>query len=175
MIRRALLLLTASERAVFSQQPRTEGEHRTLSHPPGSTLLGWAARNYDHWLNKGKAEAIFHSGRVRFSDALPLTADGAPAYPVPQILMEPKHRPPDTGGLSKAVRVGRAAADDDDDVQYDGKKDGYVTRAGILVDPGRGGRLRTATHKGRADRGRLFGLQHLEPERRRWAATLEAD
>lgn len=173
MVRRALLILTASERAVFSDQPRSEGDHRTRAHPTGAALLGWAARHYDDWLGRGKAEAVFHSGRVRFSDALPLAEGGAPAYPVAQILMAPKHQSAEKERLSPSVVVGRDPGRDDA-IQYEARKDVFVTRAGALVDPTRGGRLRTATDEGRAAKGQLFGFQHLEPERS-WAATVEAD
>ena len=172
--RRALLILVAGEPAVFSEQSRTEGEHRTLAHPPGAALLGWAARDYDYWLGRGRAEAVFHSGKVRFSDALPLSGDDAPAYPIPQLLMEPKHRSSRDDRLGEDVRVGRAP-DDNGEIQYEALKPAFVTRAGCLVKPDRGGRLRTATRGGRAERGKLFGFQHLEPESRRWAATIEAN
>jgi len=177
--RRALLILTARAPAIFSEQARTEGEHRTLAHIPGGTLLGWAAGRgrYDRWLrleDGNKTETVFHSGKVRFSDALPLANDGAPAYPIAQLLMEPKHARGDAKKLDpKSVRVGRG--DEGKIVQYEAMKNKFVTRAGALVKPEQGGRLRTATHEGRADEGKLFGYQHIEPASLRYAASIEAD
>jgi hypothetical protein len=166
--RSALLLLTPGERAVFSEQARSEGQHSTRACPPGAALLGWAARGYEGWLDRGKAEAIFHSGLVRFSDALPLTADGAPAYPVAQLLVTLKHRP------SNEVRVVRGPASDEK-IQYEAIKGKFVTRDCRFLKPEFGSRLRTATSGGRAELGKLFGFRHVEPQALRFAATVEAD
>src|ERR1700722_7394818 len=198
-MRGALLILAATEPAVFSERGATEGGHRTLPHPTGAALLGWAANaGYDKF---GDSFTIFHSGRVRFSNALPLTEHGIPAYPMPQLLMEPKHS---RGGIEKSrlvpgeVRLGRPKKQDPKSPS-NGKareapqfeplaKSKFVTAAGRVLEPALGGRLRTAVWEGRAAEGQLFGYQHIEPARRieradseqkpeplRFAATLEAE
>ena len=70
-MRRMLLILTPTERAAFSARAATEGDHQTLNYIPGAALLGWAAaRLYD---DMEDPFCVFHSGAVRFSNALPLT------------------------------------------------------------------------------------------------------
>jgi CRISPR-associated protein Csx10 len=203
-MKRALLILTATEPAVFSERAATEGGHRTLPHPTGSALLGWAASAGRYKDLLGKAFDIFHSGRVRFSNALPLTLDppqtsgtgnwssaNVPAYPMPQLLMEPKHlRGGSKGGklVADVVRVGRTkSSNEPNQQQYEPlSKSLFVTAGGDIIEPGLGSRLRTATHEGRAAEGQLFGYMHIEPHSRpskhrvpppgpmRYAATIEA-
>ncbi|MGH7109003.1 MAG: hypothetical protein ACREFK_01110 [Stellaceae bacterium] len=172
---RARLVLMSCERAIFTERAATEGIHPSLACPPGSVLLGWAAAQgpYQAFLDPF---AVFHSGRVRFSNAVPLLGDGTPTYPMPHILVEPKHA---RGGIAGD----RLAPDKlriwhpDDGVQYDAvdnKGRRFVAADGRVVEPQFGDRLRTATRSGRAAPGQLFGYTHLEPGHR-FAATIEAD
>lgn len=172
---RARLVLKPGERAIFTERAATEGAHNSLACPPGSTLLGWAATcgPYDKFKD---TFAIFHSGRVRFSNALPLL-DGTPAYPMPHILVEPKHEGGGSAGGRLVPNKLRVWHPDIGDVQYDavdnkGRK--YVTKHGRVVEPRFGGRLRTATQQGRAATGQLFGYTHIEPGDS-FTATIEAD
>jgi hypothetical protein len=175
-MRRALLVLTATEAAVFSERGATEGEHRTLAHPTGAALLGWAARSYETF-NEADRFTVFHSGAVRFSNAMPITDDGKVAFPAPRLLTEHKHA---RGGIFAdnlvlgALRVGRKPRDDD---QWESiNRDLFVTGDGEVVDPDLAGRLRTATLGGAAAEGQLFGYQLISPTKSpRYAATLEAD
>lgn len=173
-MRSALLALTATESVIFSERAATEGEHKTLTYVPGAALLGHAAGG-GRYGRFADPFVVFNSGRVRFSNALPLTDDGQAAYPVPQVLFEPKHA---RGGIidnalnPQAVTVGRPTGSE----QREPLKDVFVSAAGRVVRPSLGGRLRTATRNGRAADGQLFGHQHLEPGAgSRFAATLEAD
>lgn len=187
-MRRALLILTASHPAVFSARAATEGQHQTLAHPTGAALLGWAASAGKYAKFKDPF-AVFHSGRVRFSNALPLTADGCATYPVPRLLAAPKHGP---GGVQWADPVAGAAgmldcgqvsvgiaADERDDagnkVQREFLKGLFVSMAGAVVKPATGARLRTATRDGRAADGQLFGYTHLDPKAASYAATIECE
>ncbi len=177
------LLLQSSERAVFFERSATEGAHKTRLHPPGAALLGWAARDYASFKD---SFAVFHSGRVRFSDALPLNSKGAVLYPMPQLLMEEKHNRggiqkskdrPGEGTLQKTkVFVGRPVpAANGEAVQYDSVgKAMYVSAGGTTFKPEPGSRLRTATEDGRAKKGSLFGYAHIEAGTC-YAATIEAD
>ena len=185
-MRQALLILTAREPAIFSSRGATEGQHQTLAHPTGAALLGWAAGGgrYDGFVDPF---TIFHSGLVRFSDALPLTRSGCPAYPVPQILAEPKHRRGgvvQTGDGSRrldpgAVTVGCDPGERTGDgrkVQREALRRIFLTTAGEVLLPLTGSRLRTATNQGRAADGQLFGYTHLDPgDSQRYAATIEAE
>ncbi|MFI4996048.1 MAG: hypothetical protein ACHQAQ_09725 [Hyphomicrobiales bacterium] len=149
-------------------------------------MLGWTAAQgrYGRFAKAGKAYDVFHSGKVRFSNALPLTPSGHAAYPVPQLLMEPKHRPadPDRETLDpERVRVGRptarrsASGNADANEQYEVLKN-FVTLDGRIVKIRPSSRLRTAVRRGRAAEGQLFGYQHIEPaEDRRYVASIEAE
>lgn len=177
---KATLTLTPEVRAIFTARAATEGTHASLPCPPGSVLLGWAAAGgrYDNFSDPFQ---VFHSGRVRFSNALPILPDGTPAYPMPQILLQPKHA---RGGVvsdrlvAGAVRVWHPEdKHETEKIQYDvidNKGRSFVTGDGRVVRPRFGGRLRTATWEGRAARGQLFGYTHLEPGNH-FAATIEAD
>ncbi len=182
-MRRALLVLTASEPAIFSTRAATEGQHDTLRHPTGAALLGWAAGGgrYDRFADPF---TIFHSGLVRFSNALPVTDSRCVAYPVPLILAKRKHDPRGMGDDARqldkaAVTVGFDPEERDDQnrkVQREGLKRIFVTSAGEVLAPLTGSRLRTAIDKGRAAEGQLFGYTHLDPrDAPRYAATIEAE
>jgi hypothetical protein len=71
------------EDAVFSERTATEGGHRGLSYIPGATLLGAAASRLYPSLTHQEAFDLFHSGRVRFGNGLPVDEDGEMAYPIP--------------------------------------------------------------------------------------------
>lgn len=186
-MRRALLIMTANEPAVFSARSATEGQHQTLLHPTGSALLGWAASDgrYARFRN---AFAVFHSGEVRFSDALPLTPDGHVGYPMPQLLAAPKHGP---GGVTSQADGGRCLDSQQvtvgvspDERNPDGSRVQretlsrrlFVTQTGRVIEPRTGSRLRTATQGGRAAEGQLFGYTHLDAnDAPRYAASIECN
>jgi hypothetical protein len=181
MSRRALILLRLRDDVVFSARAATEGMHRSLPHPPGAALLGWAARRYtefeDPW-------TIFHSGSARFSNALPLSKKSLrPAFPTPQTLLVRKDQEHKTemGLLDRDVvrsrRPERDEAERDEKlpVQWEAfGKDEFVTAAHEIVEPATGRRLRTATEQGRAKTSSLFEYGHLEGAQL-FAATVEAD
>lgn len=177
-MRRARLVLTANEPAIFSARAATEGQHDTLLHPTGAALLGWAAGGgrYDRF---DDAFAVFHSGLVRFSNALPLTPSGCVAYPVPKILARRKgDSVGESGQLDAAVTVGFDPDEREQGrkVQREGLAGFFVTSTGATLKPATGSRLRTAIGQGRAAEGQLFGYKHLDPrEAPRYAATVEAD
>lgn len=185
-MRRALLILTQTAPAVFSVRAATEGAHETLAAPPGGSLLGWAASAI-----YGKIKdpfTMFHSGRVRFSNALPLSANNLPCWPVPQILVAPKEEQKEAPKFNKdddpkksdvlnaaLARVGRP---ENGNIQYEELRGFYIAADGQRFRPALGRRLRTATSNGRAATGQLFEYQHLEADAvatARYVATIEAD
>lgn len=186
-MRRALLILTPKERAIFSKRAATEGVHPSRPHPTGSSLLGWAAATlYEDFDKKGKAFDVFHSGTVRFSDALLVAHDGFAAFPMPNILMERKSGEKAVGDdrilKSDFIWVGRTAfsAVHDKGVQAEALKGGFVAASLLVPKVVTGGRLRTATEEGRAKNGALFGYSHVEPVTDgdyevRYAAMIEDD
>lgn len=179
-MRRALLVLTANEPAIFSTRAATEGQHDTLRHPTGAALLGWAAGGgrYDRFNNPF---AVFHSGLVRFSNALPMTSSRCVTYPVPKILARRKLDSIGGSGQLDATAVTVGFDPDERDakdrkVQREGLSGIFVTGTGGVLAPRTGSRLRTAVDKGRAADGQLFGYTHLDPsDAPRYVATIEAD
>lgn len=180
-----MLLLEPREAAIFPRHAATEGMHETQAHPTGASLLGWAAAQgrYQQFQDPFR---IFHSGQVRFSNAVPLTAGGHPAFRIPGLLVERKH------GEAKDIRDGRlvpanawigedAFRREHAGLQSEALQEGFVAADLSLATCDTDSRLRTATRNGRALTSTLFGYGHIEPTTRkdgqplRYAATIEAD
>jgi CRISPR-associated protein Csx10 len=191
-MKRALLILTPAERAIFSARAASEGVHRGRPHPTGASLLGWAARMLYNKLDAARAWHIFHSGAVRFSDALPVVHDGHVAFPAPKLLVSLKSggEPVVSDGgrlVADRVWVGRKAFKNANPTgQGDALKLAFLTDQLEVFSPPSDGRLRTATEEGRAKRQAMFGYGHLEPVLTRngaadsatpvrYAATIEGD
>ena len=178
---RVRVLLMQTRPAVFSRNAATEGAHATLDAPTGGALLGWAAAagGYGNFKEPFK---VFHSGAVRFGNAMPFGPDGTICVPTPKLFMAPKH---DAGGgetdckVGKGVRIGRprTSGQSGATIQYEHAPGApFITPTGHVVRPARGQRLRTATRQGRAAEGMLFGYEHLSGQDRPvFAATIERD
>lgn len=69
---------------VLSATSASTGNHETLSHIPGSTLLGVAAKAYGN-IPQDLTWSVFHAGGVRFGNAVPLH-DGRTYVPRPMTL-----------------------------------------------------------------------------------------
>lgn len=74
---------------VISQSARTEGHQQSLDYIPGNVFLGIVAKggNYDSF--KEKALDVFHSNKVRFSDAH-LAIDGCRSVKIPNVMFYQK-------------------------------------------------------------------------------------
>ncbi|WP_439598199.1 hypothetical protein [Falsiroseomonas sp.] len=175
---RAWLQLTLLDEVVVSADAATAGGHRGLGYIPGATLLGVAAsRLYAAWerdrARAGWAWRAFQGGAVRFGDAVPLLESG-PVFAAPLSLhgyKKPEGTPDGPRHLLNLAR--RARVENDQLVQLRGLGLGRQT---LVQPPRRRQRLRTAISAttGRADEGRLFGYEALEP-RQIFVALLEAD
>ena len=146
---------------VLSASGATEGEHQTLDYVPGSALLGWAARMLYRTLTANDAWTVFHSGRVRFGDGMPLAENGLVGWPTPLSLHYPKDTP--HGCIDAETRnlaIGNLAMD----AQPEQRRSGALTDAGGFVKVRRSYRMRTAIagKTGRADDGRLYGYAAIE-------------
>lgn len=80
--------VTLLENVVLNERAASEGKHRSLDYLPGAAFLGAVAnRLYNELLSsnipENDAYTVFHSGKVRFGNALPLTDDGYLSYPTP--------------------------------------------------------------------------------------------
>ncbi|MDD3610030.1 MAG: hypothetical protein PHI49_09800 [Halothiobacillaceae bacterium] len=80
--------ITLLDDTLFTQRAASEGTQTGLDFIPGAALLGAAARLlYDRLGDR--AWDVFHSGKVRFGNGLPLI-DGTPGYPIPLALHQAK-------------------------------------------------------------------------------------
>jgi hypothetical protein len=167
--------LTASESAVFSRSAATATTHLTASYPKGANLLGWAARRFYGDLDKAvDAYTVFHSGKVRFSDAVRIVKEDA-VFPNPAILLEPKH-------LGGEAQLGRAAYDEKykeeegTRPQAEAVKGRLVTFAGAEAPmPILDRRLRSAKNGGLNAEAALFDFESIQPGKTRFRATIEVD
>ena len=167
------ITLKPEEAAVFSRTAATLGAHATLSGPTGAALMGWAASQCYAELGE-KARDAFHSGKVRFSDAVRVV-DAVPRFANPAILLEPKH------GTGTSA-LGRAAFESANEnsanrfIQPEAVKGQWVSKMGAAVArPKLRRRMRTAMHEGKADDGKLFGYQAVDATGYCYRATIETD
>ena len=68
---------------IISQTAASAGAHQSLDYIPGSLLLGLVASRLYTKLSTQQAWDVFHSGLIRFGDALPCVSSGETCYPVP--------------------------------------------------------------------------------------------
>jgi hypothetical protein len=92
------------EEVVISQRAATEGGHESLDSLPGAVFLGAVATHlYDKLLKNENSEdaelnnayTVFHSGKVRFGNALPLSKDDQLSYPRPLCWYKDKNKSDD--------------------------------------------------------------------------------
>ena len=166
--------LVPEEAAVFSRTAATEGAHATLAGPPGAALLGWAASRCYEDLGDA-AHTVFHSGMVRFSDAV-RWVDGKARFPNPAILLKPKHGGGETVlGRSRFEEVNNAGKDANQ-IQAEAVKGEWLSLDGEKSKaPETRHRMRTAMEDGKAKEGQLFGYQAIDPTDLCYRATIETD
>jgi len=162
---------------VLNQTSATAGGHATLDFIPGASFLGAAAARVYELLGT-RAFTAFHSGKIRFGNAYPIAADGAPAFPVPLSWHRQK------GAALGDGAVDCAAFEDgttDSDLLAMGSlqqvRRGYVTDGGVYVLPETSFRLKTAIDRdagGRSMESQLFGYESLRAGSR-WWFELRAD
>lgn len=172
------LQVTLVEDCVLSERGATEGGHRGLDYLPGASLLGFAASKLYERLGAEDAFTVFHSGRVRFSNGLPVSSSGEPCWPLPLCWHHEKGESPAQGGqvVPKQVRwldPREAATSGAKMVQMRG---GYVSASGALVEPAKALRLKTAIDPAtsRARQGALFGYEAIRAGAR-FHSRIEAD
>lgn len=152
--------------AVISERSATTGGHRTLDYLPGAVFLGAAAHKL-YSVDPQVAFTLFHSGKVRFGNAYPLTADNLPTLPIPLSWHLPKGK---EGAELTAVRNLIHTSDaqfeqwDNRGEQQKQLRSGYFALSGEKVSPSVNYRLKTAldrTRQGAARESQLFGYQSL--------------
>ncbi len=177
MVRTLDLTLTLIDDLVASERPATEGGHVSLDYLPGAMLLGAAAARLYQDLPRADAHLLFHSGRVRFGDGVPL-AEGLACWPMPlcwheakglpavkddarlnpELVMNLQHRKPPVGRQPKQLRTGHVRAD------------------GLVFKVGQSLRMKTAidADTGRVDESQLFGYESISAGQT-FAARIDAD
>ena len=96
-MRRQGFSLTALDELVLSEHSGAVGINACLDYIPGAKLLGYVAARLYAQLNADEAWCVFHSGKVRFSDASPSFGASAWSVPAPLAFHYEKLDGPDTG------------------------------------------------------------------------------
>lgn len=171
-----ILKLTLLDDVVASERPATEGGHASLDYLPGAMLLGAIATQLYSEISRSETYALFHSGRVRFGDGLPL-ADETPGWPMPLCWHIRKGESPFNGDHLDAAKVrnlqfGRF----DDGVQPKQLRDGYVRADGYRLTVRQSLRMKTAIdpNTGRVAESQLFGYEAIQAGQS-FLARIEAD
>lgn len=157
--------ITLKQPLIISQQAASAGPQLSLDYLPGSVLLGLVASRLYASLDSDSAWIIFHSGLVRFGDALPLHNNEI-ALPIPMCWHAFK-------GL-RTNENNRLIADNIFDLSQKDRKDletkqpvqmrfGYITASGAYIVPRREQTLKTAidANTGMAAESQLFGYEAL--------------
>lgn len=171
-MKRYLLDCRLLDEVVVSERGATTGSHRTLDYLPGACFLGAAAKALYAELDAGDAFMVFHSGHVRFCNALP-AADGEIGRPVPLALHERKGEPadrqrPQGERLFNFCHPQGQAECRQNGAQPRQLRTGWLTGSGRLLHVGRSYRMKTAVEAttGRAAEGQLFGYESLHAGQR---------
>lgn len=162
-MRHAIFDIQLDQPLIISQQAASAGAHQSLDFLPGSTLLGLAASRLYAALAGDEAWTLFHSGLVRFGDALPLSNDEA-GLPVPLCWHTYKGEAAQSNGqLLPGNLFDPSFPGVDRTRQPVQVRGGYATPSGRLLSPTRQQTLKTAInrHTGMAAESQLFGYEAL--------------
>lgn len=147
---------------IISQQAATVGAHQSLDYIAGSTLLGLAASKLYPVLSSEEAFSVFHSGAIRFLDALPVENKEI-AYPVPLNLHAFKGEK-----YTQDSQILKDQVFDVSSMDLAGKqpvqlRNLYLTNSGKKVTPFKEQTLKTAIDpkQNRAAESQLFGYEAL--------------
>lgn len=159
-----MLKLTLLDDLVASERPATEGGHASLDYLPGAMLLGAAAARLYPKLSRSEAYTLFHSGRVRFGDGLPL-ADEAPGWPMPLCWHTCKGESPVNGQRLDAAKVRNLQCSRfPDGAQPKQLREGHIRADGYRLTVRQTLRMKTAIDPdtGRVAESQLFGYEAIQ-------------
>lgn len=164
-------LIRLVDDVIISQRAASTSGHIGLNHLPGSTFLGAVAQQLYAKLPLDEQLTIFHSGKVRFATALPVTTDGKPSYPVPICWHYQKDEKKDERSITNHQHYRHP---DGQPVQY--RDEFFIFDKKHFFKPESQYRLRTAIDPktGRTVDGALFGYAALPKGALFWG-KLEAD
>lgn len=155
-----------------SNANHTLGDPETHDCIPGRTLWGAVATlAYRSGMDESEAFRLFHQGRVRFLNAVPVVQEQR-AYPAPMAWQQPKL--PESGQENHYANFALTAVREQcKDKQYKPKKDGWVSATGQPVKVETTYSLRTAVDpSGKAREGLLYGLPAIRAGTRMWSALV---
>lgn len=162
--------VTLLQDLVLSARAATEGGHESLDYIPGANFLGAVAGKLYAGLSDEDAFTLFHSACIRFGDALPLTQDLQPCWPVPLSLHAYKGESyKESHGVNCRFRSGvlfdpalqtETTASKRQPKQV---RKGYCSASGDLMEPLTQLHVKTALNAetNRAAEGQLFSYQSL--------------
>ncbi|MCP4702797.1 MAG: hypothetical protein GY862_38950 [Gammaproteobacteria bacterium] len=174
---RQFFTVTLEEEVIISRRAATLGGQGSLDYLTGAAFLGVSARVLYPVLSREDAYTVFHSGKVRFGNALLLSPQGQPVYPVPLCW----HTDKDYGQDLKDGMVLRHKKIHNNRFEPKGRKslgNGYITLDGCYYRPQTVLRMKTAINPqtGRANEGQLFGYAGLAAGLRfRFALSADED
>ncbi len=171
------LILTLFDDLVASERPATEGGHESLDYLPGAMFLGAVAARLYGGLTRGDAFRLFHSGAVRFGDAVPLV-QGHPCWPIPLCWHEQKGHGAQgvDGWLDSGRMVNLQHGDLPDGQQPKQLREGFVRADGYCHRVGKALRMKTAIDPktGRVAESQLFGYEAIRAKQV-YSARIEAE
>ncbi len=161
---RITLKLHIVDPIIITQKSATEGVHSTLDYIPGANILGALAGACYAKLKKGTPNIsvfdVFHSGQVRFGNALPLNNNQA-SYPLPISFHYPK-------GEYKSNVYNQLQENSLGSVQLKQHREGYISLSNdnnlTHIKPKKDYHLRTAINPNTstAKASQLFGYQSIQ-------------
>ncbi|MBF0147742.1 MAG: hypothetical protein HQL84_05015 [Magnetococcales bacterium] len=176
-MRRTFFHLELLDNLICQSSNASVGLPPGLDYIPGNMFLGAVAHKLYSGLQE-KAFEVFHSGRVRFGDALPLTPDGQPALPMPLCLHGKKHSTAIKDEHDRLIvsQLHNARVGADEREPWQPLRRGYLTLNGEWLQPKQSITMKTAINSktGRAFEGHIFGYHGLMAGQRFWT-SLEAD
>lgn len=175
-MQQAIFDIELKQPLIISQQAASAGAHQSLDYLPGSTLLGLVAARLYARLSSDDAWLVFHSGHVRFGDALPVHAKHV-GFPVPLCWHSYKGESAKKDGKFLAEKLFDPALKQGDETRQPVQvRSGYVTHSGDEIQPKRQQTLKTAIDRetGMAAESQLFGYEALDSGQH-FRFTLSAD
>jgi len=163
-MRKVQIKLTLKDDVVFSERSASQGGHTSLDYVPGSTLLGWAASRLYAKLTLTDAWLLFHSGKVRFGNGLPVARNGLMALPMPLCWHFEKSTEWKNDSRIFPERIYNTIHSEPDmSLQLKQLRSGYVTADGLIHKPAKSLSMKTAINPetGRAANAQLFGYEAL--------------
>lgn len=167
-MREQLFKVTLKQDVILSAQSATEGQHQSLDFLPGSVFLGVAAGRGYSQLSPMDAWSLFHSGHIRFTDALPYEHSeiGLPTPLSFHAFKGERFTLENDSDQLDATRVFDPALLTNTETLQQPKqiRKGYISESGRRLQPSLGHRMKTAIDPsaGRAATGQLYGYQALE-------------